>query len=88
MIDVNYMKFISFSTDHYTDHSEWQIVNKDKIRLKLNEDHYVAGVYPNISVELTLKRRSTYYVMVLLLPTILIGCLSLLMFYLPPESGK
>jgi len=87
-LELFFLFLFSFSIEEYNDRSEWEIVESALIR---NEKFYVCceEPYPSIAMELTLKRRSTYYVMILLLlPTILIGCLSLLIFFLPPKSGK
>jgi len=44
--------------------------------------------FPDVTVTLTLKRRSLFYLLNLIFPMVVISMLTMLSFYLPAESGK
>eukprot|EP00111_Clytia_hemisphaerica_P019011 TCONS_00056209-protein len=77
----------TFDLGSYSEHSEWTI--KDAY-LKRNVLRYgcCPEPYPDVTVELKLKRKPLFYVLNLLLPMIFIGVLTLLAFFLPAESGE
>ncbi|XP_053975599.1 neuronal acetylcholine receptor subunit alpha-10-like isoform X5 [Hylaeus volcanicus] len=55
-----------------------------------NVEHYSCcpEPYPDITYEIRLRRRPTFYVFNLILPCILINGVALLVFYVPSESGE
>uniref|UniRef100_A0A7M5X2P2 Uncharacterized protein n=1 Tax=Clytia hemisphaerica TaxID=252671 RepID=A0A7M5X2P2_9CNID len=74
-------------TNAYTNHSEWALGSAKHVR---NVQYYgcCPEPYPDVTVEVVLKRRPLFYVLNLLLPMVLIGFLTLLAFFLPAESGE
>lgn len=42
--------------------------------------------YPMLSYKLRLRRNPSFYVSILVIPCILLSCLTLVLFWLPPES--
>jgi len=79
--------FTLFLLASYSEHSEWSV---DDAYLQRNVLYYgcCPEPYPDITVELVLKRKPLFYILNLLLPMIFIGLLTLLSFFLPAESGK
>ena len=79
--------FIFATLGSYTEHSEWKMHDA---YLERNVIHYgcCPEPYPDVTVQLVLKRKPLFYVLNLLLPMIFIGLLTLLAFFLPAESGK
>ena len=73
--------------DRYTEHSEWKV---EDAYLQRNVIYYgcCPEPYPDVTVQLVLKRKPLFYVLNLLLPMIFIGILTLLAFFLPADSGK
>ncbi|KAK2141523.1 hypothetical protein LSH36_1087g00002 [Paralvinella palmiformis] len=41
--------------------------------------------YPDITFYLTMKRKTAFYVYVLILPSVLLSCLTLILFWIPPQ---
>lgn len=47
-----------------------------------------AEPYPDITFNITLRRRTLFYTLNLIMPCIAISCLTVLVFYLPSDSGE
>lgn len=69
----------------YIGSSEWEIVRtsaKHQIR------YYPCCVnepYPDLTFNLTMRRRTAFYVYVLILPSVLLSSLTLVLFWIPPQ---
>ena len=44
--------------------------------------------YPDITFNITLRRRTLFYTLNLIVPCVSISCLAVLVFYLPSDSGE
>ena len=71
------------------ENGEWELVS-----LKLDTDPRVLTVegsiitYPIYTVTVELQRKPSFYVMILMLPSILVSLISVIGFLLPSESGE
>jgi len=72
---------------NYVTNGEWSYVGSHIIR---NEVQYPIGpaVYPDITIHITIRRRTLYYVLNIILPCVSLNLLSLLAFCLPPDAGE
>lgn len=69
------------NTDYFTKNSNWELV-RTSAYAKLNTGYY------SYEVSLTLKRKPVYYIVMIVLPTLLLSLLNPLVFVLPIESGE
>lgn len=71
----------------YVNNGEWHLL---KMTAKRNKVFYNCCKYPfyDVTYNLIIKRKPLYYVFNLILPCALIATLTLIKFYLPPESGE
>lgn len=80
-----YDELVDFDTREYIDSSEWTIVRtaaEHNVRLyPCCEDE----PYPDITFYLTIKRRTAFYIYVLILPSVLLSFLTLVLFWIPPQ---
>ena len=51
-------------------------------------EDYPSGKFSQINFMITLKRKSLYYVLYVMAPTLILGVLNLFLFILPPASGE
>ena len=58
-------------------------VKRKLVKYPCCEDHF-----PEVTFYMIIQRQHLYYMFNLVLPCILITCIALLVFYLPPESGE
>ena len=71
------------------ENGEWELIN-----LKLDTNPRVLAIhgsiitYPIYTVTLELERKPSFYVMMLMLPSVLISMISVIGFLLPSESGE
>ena len=71
------------------ENGEWELVN-----LKLDTNPRVLTIegsiitYPIYTVTVELQRKPSFYVMILMLPSILVSLISIIGFLLPSESGE
>lgn len=49
---------------------------------------YSSEVYPDVTFDVELKRKSKFYVANMILPSFLISILGVLGFFIPPEAGE
>ena len=79
----------STQTQFLVENGEWEFVS-----LKLDPNPRVFTIagsivtYPMYKVTVELKRRPSFYVMILMLPSILVSLISVIGFLLPSESGE
>lgn len=71
----------------YMQNGEWNLI---EMPAKLNKVYYNCCKYPyyDVTLNLIIKRKPLYYVFNLILPCALISTLTLIKFFLPPESGE
>ncbi|KAK6179890.1 hypothetical protein SNE40_012142 [Patella caerulea] len=66
---------------------EWDIINVTA-RRKVKFYPCCPEPYPDITFNVTIKRRTLFYTLNLIMPCISISCLTILVFYLPSDSGE
>lgn len=73
-------------TDYYIS-VEWDIIKVPAVR---NEAFYICceEPYPDIVFNITLRRKTLFYTVNLIIPCVGISFLSVLVFYLPSDSGE
>ena len=73
-------------TDFYPN-VEWDIIN---VTARRKEKFYPCcpQPYPDITFNITLRRRTLFYSLNLIMPCLAISCLTVLVFYLPSDSGE
>ena len=65
--------------------NEWSL---ELTRVYDNQSVRNDGVFSDVVFEFTWRRRSTYYVLTIIMPLLLVSLLGLFIFPLPPESGE
>ncbi|KAL5004966.1 hypothetical protein ScPMuIL_018422 [Solemya velum] len=66
---------------------EWDVINVTA-RRKAKFYPCCPEPYPDITFNITIRRRTLFYTMNLITPCISISCLTVLVFYLPSDSGE
>lgn len=69
----------------YIRSSEWDILNTSGIRHIRRYPFFDTDPYPEIIFNLTMRRQSTFYIYLLVLPCILLSCLTLVLFWIPAQ---
>ena len=71
----------------YYQNVEWDIIN---VTARRKEKFYPCcpEPYPDITFNITIRRRTLFYTINLIMPCIAISCLTVLVFYLPSDSGE
>lgn len=71
----------------YMQNGEWNLLAMPS---KLNKVYYNCCPHPyfDVTLDLIIQRKPLYYVFNLILPCALISTLTLILFFLPPESGE
>lgn len=66
---------------------EWDIIN---VTARRKDKFYPCcpAPYPDITFNITLRRRTLFYSLNLIMPCVSISCLTVLVFYLPSDSGE
>ncbi|XP_061172029.1 acetylcholine receptor subunit alpha-like 1 [Saccostrea echinata] len=66
---------------------EWDVIN---VTARRSEKFYPCcpQPYPDIMFNITLRRRTLFYSLNLIMPCLTISCLTVLVFYLPSDSGE
>lgn len=74
-------------SSQYVKSAEWDLTGANKRR---NVERYACCAYPfsDVTIEFSFKRKPLYYIFNLILPCLIIMCMVLLGFFLPPESGE
>jgi len=74
-------------TKKYVNNGEWDLIG---IPAQRNEIIYVCcpEPYPDVTYTVHIRRRTKYYYVNLIIPCVLITSLTLLSFFLPPDSGE
>lgn len=78
---------IGMDLQEYYISTEWDVMTAPAIR---NEKYYPCceEPYPDIIFYLTLRRKSLFYTVNVIIPCVGISFLSVLVFYLPSDSGE
>lgn len=82
-----YNKFHADMTD-YVRSGTWDIVDVPAVVNVLNNTKFGKPTETDISFFITIRRKTLFYTVNLILPTVLISFLCILVFYLPSEAGK
>ncbi|XP_013388502.1 neuronal acetylcholine receptor subunit alpha-10 [Lingula anatina] len=77
----------SGDTSEFVDNGEWELVAMP-LKTSIKSYQCCSGTYALVTFYIVMKRRALYYVFNIIIPCILIVAVSLLSFYLPPESGE
>ena len=74
----------------FTENEEWEVLNLTLHTkpLEVSFDEMKKIVYPTFSVVFQLQRKSTFYVLILMVPILLVASISVTGFLLPSESGE
>uniref|UniRef100_A0A8C4C4H3 Neuronal acetylcholine receptor subunit alpha-7 n=1 Tax=Denticeps clupeoides TaxID=299321 RepID=A0A8C4C4H3_9TELE len=81
------LQMLAVDTSTYIPNGEWDLVG---VPAKRNELYYECckEPYPDVTFTVTMRRRTLYYGLNLLIPCVLISGLALLVFLLPADSGE
>ncbi|CAL8268809.1 unnamed protein product [Boreogadus saida] len=81
------LQMLEVDTSSYIPNGEWDLVG---VPAKRNELYYdcCKEPYPDVTFTVTMRRRTLYYGLNLLIPCVLISGLALLVFLLPADSGE
>uniref|UniRef100_A0A3Q1GC81 Neuronal acetylcholine receptor subunit alpha-7 n=1 Tax=Acanthochromis polyacanthus TaxID=80966 RepID=A0A3Q1GC81_9TELE len=81
------LQMLDVDTSTYISNGEWDLVG---VPAKRNELYYdcCKEPYPDVTFTVTMRRRTLYYGLNLLIPCVLISGLALLVFLLPADSGE
>ena len=71
----------------YIESGEWKLVSAP-VRKNTLKYFCCPDPYPDITFDFIIHRRSLFYLTNLILPLVVISCLIIFVFTLPPESGK
>ena len=71
----------------YIQSGEWKLVDAP-VRRNVLKYTCCPQSYPDITFDFIIHRRSLFYLTNLILPLVVISCLIIFVFTLPPESGK
>ncbi|WAQ98329.1 ACH4-like protein [Mya arenaria] len=71
----------------YYQNVEWDIIN---VTARRKEKYYPCcpEPFPDITFNITIRRRTLFYTINLIMPCVAISCLTVLVFYLPSDSGE
>ena len=69
----------------YLQSSEWDVLNTSGVRNIRRYPFFDTDPYPEIIFYLTMRRQSTFYIYLLVLPCILLSCLTLVLFWIPAQ---
>ncbi|XP_069482523.1 neuronal acetylcholine receptor subunit alpha-7-like isoform X1 [Ambystoma mexicanum] len=81
------LQMLEADISSYISNGEWDLVG---VPGKRNEQYYECckEPYPDVTYTVTMRRRTLYYGLNLLIPCVLISGLALLVFLLPADSGE
>lgn len=85
-VDIDFLDDLEdFEMTNYIVSNEWGILNSTA---KKNSFYYPCcpEPYPDLTFTLHIERKVAFYSMILILPCVLLSSLTLVLFWLPPES--
>ena len=68
----------------YVPSSEWDILSTNANRSVRQYQFFDTDPYPELLFQLSIKRQSTFYIYLLVLPCVLLSSLTLVLFWIPP----
>ena len=73
--------------NNFSPNGEWEMIG---VPVRRHEVYYSCCLepYPDVTFWVVIRRKPLYYVFNLILPCILITAITILVFYLPSESGE
>ena len=75
--------------EQFTDGGEWDLVSGTAMNKSFcTSVQFMPVKYPYVVIDLVLKRRPTFYVLNLMVPSVFVSILSVFVFLLPTESGE
>lgn len=74
--------------DNYIPNGEWDLAKAEQFVSVLRMESDPDSLFPVVGIRITLKRVPTYFVMNVVIPSVLITFLSALVYWLPYESGE
>ena len=72
---------------NYVSNGEWELLNVKVIR-NVQQYSCCPEPYPDVTFYLNMRRRTLYYTYNVIIPCIMLSCLTLLEFWMPPEGGE
>ncbi|KAK2157840.1 hypothetical protein LSH36_184g12046 [Paralvinella palmiformis] len=75
----------SIDWEEYVTSAEWEVLSSSGIREVRHYECCGDQPYPELVYTVTIKRRTAFYAVVLVLPCLLLSCLTLVMFWYPPQ---
>ena len=92
-IDIRFMKEeentteVGLDTSDYQDSNEWFLYKDEpSCRNERNDSLDTTVQYAELKYTVKIRRKSSYYIFVLIIPCILLSFLTLVVFWLPPEA--
>ncbi|XP_070572869.1 neuronal acetylcholine receptor subunit alpha-2-like [Ptychodera flava] len=73
--------------EDFWENSEWEVLEAPGINYTMKYD-CCPEIYSNIEYVIVIRRRSAFYVVNLIIPCMIMSFLTLMVFYLPPDSGE
>ncbi|XP_052257680.1 neuronal acetylcholine receptor subunit alpha-3-like isoform X1 [Dreissena polymorpha] len=78
----------SFMLDNYQENGEWELIGTSSSRDSAQRSKEESYSYDRLKFTLKLKRRPLYHILNTIFPVIIMSCLIVFVFKLPPESGE
>lgn len=85
-MDMEFAKgMLAYDTSDYIVNKEWKIVENRGVK---NVIKYTCcpEIYPDLTFILRMRRSAVFYNYILILPCVLLSTLTLVLFWIPPES--
>ncbi|XP_077995216.1 neuronal acetylcholine receptor subunit alpha-6-like [Glandiceps talaboti] len=73
--------------EDFWENSEWEVIDAPGVNYTMKYD-CCEEIYSNIQYVIIIRRRSDFYVVNLIIPCMIMSFLTLMVFYLPPDSGE
>ncbi|GFO36922.1 neuronal acetylcholine receptor subunit alpha-6 [Plakobranchus ocellatus] len=85
-VDV-YNRTVPVDLSNYVSNGEWQLMN---VKVKRNVVYYPCcpEPFPDVIFTIHLRRRTLYYTYNVIIPCVMLSCLTLLVFWMSPTSGE
>ncbi|XP_077992639.1 neuronal acetylcholine receptor subunit beta-3-like [Glandiceps talaboti] len=74
--------------ENYIANVEWDFVNSSVVTVKEEDECCPGETYSVLTYTIVMRRRPLYYVINIIIPGGFMALLTILVFYLPPESGE
>lgn len=72
---------------NYVENGEWEII---EVRIERNVVYYACckEPFPDVTFMIHIRRRLLYYMYNVIFPCVMMSALTVLVFFLPPDSGE